>query len=280
MLNTSPLNRVKLNDQLVAFTTAASQDDIVFNTYSLQNSGIVTQVLLQDNTPERDIDSFNIPRDDGRSYVGDYWRRKTISIRGVVSKDTNSILESTLDDMKRYLGVPNSELDIKIDGTIRRYIATLSNGDRMFARRRGYHVTTCPFDLQFTCLEPFGKSTEYEATTYFDKTDLSFTENVINSGTVTGKPYLAINITAASAITEISFTNNTTEETITITRSFSAGEYLAIDCEEKTVKVNGVAVDYDGIFPDIAIGTNSYSVDFTGTSATYTLTMKTLPKYL
>lgn len=280
MYNTYNFNTTNFNNNYPAFPVAGTQDDIVFNDYSLQNTSIVTEQLVQDNMPKREFQSFAIPRDDGETFIGDYWRAKRIRLEGTIHKTTNSELESTIDDMKRYLGEPNKNLDIKIDGDIRRYLASLINGDNMFSRRKGYHVTFCPFEAVFVCLEPFGKDLNYDATTFFDKTDLSFTEVAANAGTVTAKPYWALDLTAASGVTAISFENETTGQTITITRSFSAGEYLTIDAESKTVKVDGVAVDYDGIFPDFEVGSNRYTLTITGTSATWTLTTKHLPKYL
>jgi phage-related protein len=57
-----------------------------------------------------------------------------------------------------------------------------------------------------------------------------------------------------------SFALNIWSDTITITNTFSASDVLVIDCEDKTVKLNWIAIDYSGVFPILEVGVNSYTI--------------------
>lgn len=258
----------------------SDQDNIVFNGYSLQSSDVVSEELIQDNTPSRDYLTQSIPRDDGQFSIGDFWRNKTIRISGVLRKSTNALLEAEIDEMKRKLAVREGNLDIKIAGVIRRYVATLVSGENMFARRRGYHITFAPFDVEFKTIRPFGTLKNYTSRSLFTQTSLDLDEQINNSGNIRTKPILILNFSAANSITVIKFENNTTGEEISITENISAGDYVKFDSESKEVTVNGVAVDYSGSFPEVETGANLITITLTGTSATYTLTTKHKTSFL
>lgn len=258
----------------------AVADSIVFNGYGLQNDSIVTQILIQDSTPERDFQTSAIPRDDGQIITGDFWRKKVIKIEGFIRKTTGPELNAELDIMKKALAVPESILDITIDGVVRRYIATLINGGNMFSDRLGYHISLCPFTLEFESEEPFGKSINYNSIGFLARTDLIFNEEVTNSGTVHAKPVVIVNLTAATSVVALSFKNNTTGEEIKVTQALNAGDYVRFDSEQTEVVVNGVIVDYLGSFPSLDTGANSFTITVTGGAVTYDLTVKHKTPYL
>lgn len=257
------------------------QDDIVFNGYSLQSSKVITSKITN-STPSRDFLSVAVPRGDGEIITGNFWRRKVLTLRGVVKCATRTLLETELDTIKKNIAVPEGILDVKNLDTdvIRRYYATLINGESIFENREGTYLTFCPFEFQFLTVEPFGHSVDYDATTWNAQTDLSFDEQVENLGSIHAKPVVIVNFTAASGVTALSFTNNTTGEAISIIQSLVANDYVRFDYENMVVTVNGVEVDYSGTFPKLDTGVNSFTLGITGTSATYDLTVKHKTPYL
>lgn len=279
MLNTFRLNTTRLNTLAVDFGSA-DQDEFVFNGYSLQSDDIISSIMLDDSAPLREFETRPVQRADGEFAVGDYWRQKTVRLSGFIQKTTNALLEAEIDLMKKACAVSESNLDIKKAGTIRRYVGTLINGQFMFQNRRGFHITTCPFELEFSCLIPFGQSVNYQSITFESQTSLDLDEQVENTGTTKALPIVVLNFGSASGVTAVSFTNNTTGESISITESVSAGDYLRFDSEMREVTINGTLVDYDGAFPDLSTGSNSITVAITGTSATYDLTVKAKNNYL
>lgn len=257
----------------------ADQDNIVFNGYSLQNANIVTSQALYDQTPTRELPTNKIPRNDGEFIIGDFWRAKVITLRGTVRGSSAADLNSRIDAMKKALAVRGANLDIKIDGTIRRFKATMIGSENLFSRRN-YHNTFIPYEAQFLCVVPWGQATTYTESLFTDKTGISSTEFVNNAGTIHAAPVISLNFSTASSITAVSVTNDTTGETISATVSLSAADIIVFDSENFTVKKNGTAIDYSGSFPKLATGSNSFTITLTGTSATFTLSIKHKTSYL
>lgn len=280
MFNSFNFNSNNFNGLSGASGSVESQSNIVFNGYELQNSDIITQILIQDNTPERDFDTTSVPRGNGEIINGDFWRRKNVSVKGVMKKATNELLEAEIDAMKKALAVREGILDVKIAGVIRRYIATLVNGNGMFSERKGYHITFCPFEAEFACLTPFGGSVNYDSAGFIGETSLNLNEQINNVGTVIARPVVILNFVSASSVTVISFKNNTRSEEIRLTKSISAGDYVKFDSENLEVTVNGVVQDYEGAFPFLDTGANSVTIGITGVSAVYDLTIKHKTPYL
>jgi len=92
-------------------------------------------------------------------------------------------------------------------------------------------------------------------------------ESITITGTYYALPTITVHIDAETNMTAIRLTNNTTLDWIEVARSFSAGEDLIIDCENETVRVGGVNVDFDGVFTRFDVGTNSFDLLVTDSGA-------------
>lgn len=279
MLNTFPFNTTQFN-ALGILPAAAPASALVFNNYQLQTTDVVSEILIQDNMPDRDFDTVIVPRGDGEIITGDFWRRKIVKVRGVIHKTTNQDLEDEIDLMKRRLAVASANLDVTVAGVVRRYVATLINGSSMFDDRKGFHITFCPFEAQFLCLVPFGLSPNYNSSEFLGQNVLTLNEEVTNDGSVRAKPVVIMNVISTSAVTGITFTNNTRGESIQLTATISPGDYVKFDTETLEVSINGVPQDYDGGFPLLDTGENSFTIDIDGVSITYDLTVKFKTPYL
>lgn len=272
--NTVPYNANALSPPLSA------QDDIVFNGFSFQDNCVFTEKVLN-STPQRDVEANKIPRNDGEFIVGDFYRRKIITMTGIIKTSSNSELEAKIDEMKRLTSEREGNLDIKIDGVIRRFKATLVNGNQMFEQRQHFHIVWIPFTVQFMTVEPFGHPTTFQSDPFFDQTDLNLDLQVNNAGSIHATPEIILNFSAASAVTEVTVTNNTNDQLIRASSlSIAPSDILKFDGNERLVTLNGTQIDYSGFFPRLEIGANSLTIDVTGTSATYTLTVKHLTPFL
>lgn len=282
MLNTTMLNTAPLNDwlQVVASFSVSDFDDINFDNFGLQNASVISQQIEVSSAPQRELRRFRTPRGDGGGWQGEYMRERIVRVSGILKKSTASELETFIDLFKRRMTKAEGNLDIKVNGTMRRCVATLQNTDAMFKRRQGHHVTICPFDLDFVTLDPMFKDFDYTAQTNFNLTNLAWSESVENLGTYRAPAVLVILVDAANAITGCNFRNNTNGEEIEITETISAGDIIVFDSEQNSVTLNGTEVEYNGRFPYLEYGANSYTITLTGTSATYTPTLKFKKHYL
>lgn len=281
MLNTYTLNTIPLNNYLISAGEDVVTGLIIFNNFSLQSSDVITSILRKDSMPLREFERQDVPRSDGRFSVGDFMREKIIKMRGTLKKTTAALLDAEIDSMKKVLSKREKNLDITdANDVVKRFVATLINGDQMFERRASGDITKVPFDLEFACLDPYGKSINYVGKTFLDDTRLEVNELINNTGTARSLPVVILNFSAEDNITAISFKNNTRNEEIKITQNILATDYIKFDSENQEVTTNGNITDYEGIFPDFDTDNNSLAITLTGTSATYDLTIKYKISYL
>ena len=158
--------------------------------------------LNYDSMPSRDFETNKRPRADGEIINGVFYRNKIIKARGFITKTTETLLNEEIDDMKKYLKASEANLDIKVNGEIRRAVATLVNTDAIFDREH-WQLTYIPFNLQFKTVEPFMKDINYTSQSLLTHTTLTFNEDVENTGTVFSRPVIILNFSAANGVTAI-----------------------------------------------------------------------------
>lgn len=288
MLNTQPLNTAQLNalTPTPSGIGAVSYDALEFEGYSLQPSSgsILSEIIDSESGPSRETPYFNLPRYDGGQFLGDYFRERHIKVRGIISASTSALLEQALDTFKQTLTFREGDLDRKQAGTgaVRRIRATLVNTDAIFARREGYHITFCPFDLDFLSLEPMWHDVDYTAATY-ENIQLVGGNGIgaENLGTYKVQPVLAIIVESDTAATGLTILNETNGDQIAATGiSIVAGDVIIMDSEAKSFTKNGVELDYTGSFPEMPTDTNDITITGTGTSLVVTATLKFKNAYL
>lgn len=273
MYNTNNYNTAQYNALQQLFDVDVAKDDIVFNDFSFQSTGVITSRITYDEMPFRKIRTFDIPRENGRRIITDFYRAKRIKLEGTMKADTKSELDAKIDEMKKEVSAREGNLDVKMsNGETRRFIAT-SDTEIIFNREH-FHITFIRFIVSFNVYLPFGSDIDFTVDALLGQSSLSLVQQIDNAGTAPSKPVIHLLLSSVSAITEISIENTTTGEKLTITESFNNNDTLLIDSEEKEVLLNGVKIEYSGVFFDFITGSNSLSFNFTGTSATYNITTK------
>jgi hypothetical protein len=79
---------------------------------------------------------------------------------------------------------------------------------------------------------------------------------------------------------QISVGNNTNGQAIIITRTWTAGEILIIDCYNKVITVGGVEIDFSGAFPEFSPGTGVVGVGHNLTSMTFNYNVTCAAQYM
>jgi len=260
--------------------------NITFNGQSLQNSYFLTKDIIYRNLPSRTIDIEPHSRRDGFRLIDSYYSEKTITVKGVLSRDTEANLKISLDSMKLLLGVQNGYLDIDDGGITIRYIATVASID---IPEEHYNITDLPYSITFTC-QPFGQTTTSTVLTRTVTTPISSTYTINGSAPNTPIFKWVCNGAPTSPITQIAmlslYAAYSSIITIPSLALDASGDYLEIDIENMTVKVShdgGTAteIDYSGVFPYVGAGSNAYLlyIDCAGT-LNLTETITYYPKYL
>lgn len=192
---------------------------------------------------------------------------------------SSSDLDSRIDTFKSYFNGKDKNLDIQYGASTRRYIAT-ANKITVTRQQKAYFAR---FTVDFVCTQPFGRNTS--ATTALNasgRTASSYTDNHTFLGSAPYQlPVITITYAAVSGgASFVSFGNNANGQGITITdQTWVASDVLEIDCMNKTVKKNGVEIDFLGAFPEFAPGSQNFTYSDGFTSRTLTENVIYYPMY-
>lgn len=203
--------------------------------------------------PKRGLAANKIAGADRSALSSAYYEGKEVIIEGFISRASQVLLEQSIDTLKGMLQGIEKKLEMMQSGSLRRWYATLS--DAIFVDNQGGF---CSFSLKFFCSDPLAYEVAATALTFTNPNtaaSVTNTANVIGGG-YPAEPVFTITVGAVSggAGKYIKISNPTSGAGITVTRTWAAADVLEVDCLNRTVKVNGVEVDYTGVFPSWAFG--------------------------
>ena len=237
--------------------TESVQDDVSYGGFGLKGEKIYVSRYREDNI--LDFDNFANPLANGRGFIGYYKRGKRIGFDITIKGDDVADFQNNLDNLRRVLFQPQGNLDIRINGVIRRIKAVCISNPKAFEH---YNIDFIKTTVEFETLEPFFYEVGYQSTAFLDKT-ADFFEEVDNQGSDIVFPLVVYIFKTGTALTGVSFERG--DEKIIINETFTSDDVLIINGEAKTVTLNGVEIDYDGVFPYLGISTNFMDFEFTGT---------------
>lgn len=260
MTNTATYNTNTFN-AWTPFASDSITDAIIFNWYGLQNNNIISSYKTDYNEASIDLNVWINPIIDGGIVLNKKYSDNVITIEGIMLADTPAELLTLMDEFKLKLSQTEWYLDIKQDdGEYRRIKATLISNS-IFDKKH-YDITRCPFKLQFKSVEPF----------FYNRTAVADTLNNIATnvnidlgytGTAKTYPQLYFWFNVATAVTEM--TIKLGNFSLEINETINVWDILVIDCEEKTVKLNGALIEYDWVFFPLEYGANVVDIQINGT---------------
>jgi phage-related protein len=255
-------------------TGAISFDSNSLQTYvPATDVGIITNGIEHTNLPAKDAAMYPLANANQSAipYVG--YPSKVVTIAGVIKGSTSANLDSRIDSFKAYFLGKDKNLDIEYNGTTRRYCAT-ANTISVVRRQKALFAT---FEIEFICTLPFGKNTT--ATTALSasgRTSSGYTDAYTFLGSAPfSLPVITITYSAVSGgASFVTFGNNGNGQGITITdQTWVAADVLEIDVANRTVKKNGVEIDFLGAFPEFAPGAQNFSYSDGFTTRTFAITV-------
>lgn len=229
---------------------------IIFDGNNLPNlvTGLTVLGVNSYLMPSRNVIVNEVIRSDKSKVTTGFYTAKDIVVTVGISRDTRANAENSMDSLFGYIQGLEKALQIVEGGQLRQYTATYS--DMVLKTGGGAYIE---LDIVFTCSDRFGYSLQYEQlleTT--GRTLYNYTDTLtLNGSAPTQAPVITAFISALSGATtnQVAVGNVATGRFITVSRAWTAGDRLVVDCQNKTVQVNGVAVDFTGAFPEFAPGT-------------------------
>lgn len=234
-----------------------------YNTNSLQTFNRTTKVGINTNSiqhtdiPQAVADLLAFADNDGSVIPDINYPSRIVKISGSIHGSSQTDLDNRIDTFKGYFRGKDKNLDITYAGTTRRYIAT-KNAVNV---TREDKVLWATFTVEFICTNPFGLDTS--STTLISS--LNYTGATLTSTpTVLGTapyqlPVITLTLDALTGTGDyIQVTNDLNTQAIALYGlGLVAGDVIVIDCVNRTVKKNGVEVDYLGSFLVLEPGASS-----------------------
>lgn len=259
---------------------------VTFDSNSLQtftqasNVGIITNSIEHTDLPAKDMALYGIANTNKSAipYVG--YPTRGITIAGAIKGSSDTDLDNRIDAFKQFFLGKDKNLDIAYNGSTRRYIATVNK----IGVQRQQKALFATFTIEFVCTEPFGRNTS--ATTALNasgRTAAGYTDAYTFLGNAPFQlPLITITYAAVSGgASFVSWGNNANGQGIIVTdQTWVAADVLEIDVQNKTVKKNGVEIDFLGAFPEFAPGAQTFSYSDGFTTRTLTELVTYYPMWL
>lgn len=261
MFNLNLFNTAVFN-QIPTWIVAPPQDDFVYNDFGLHNDVYKISNSSFDNGHRPENATYFNPLADLGGQLSYRFRNKIVRLEWRIKTSTALELNEEIDKLKRILSQPEKDLDIRVNGNIRRAKASCININSLFARQH-YNITWLPFTLEFEIISQFSREITRQSTTENWLTATSTNIEINNRGTVKTNPTISILFNSATSVDEITFTID--DRAITINETISTSDVVNIDCEEKTVEINSTEVDFTGTFPFLDVGVNTCTIEINET---------------
>lgn len=252
-----------------------------FNDIDLNSISGLTVLKTTPYIPaKRNVEISQIIRTDKGKVTGAFYNERVILVRVMISRANRGLLETSLDSLMALVQDIEGELVLNQSNSRRKYYCTLS--DTVVRNDGGSYLE---IDLYFECSNRFG----YDINPTLLLAISGYTSMTRSDGLSFGgsapwqTPVITIGYTAISGGTTKTVTigNSQTGQQVAITRTWAANETLVIDTFNKTVKVNGVEVDYTGAIPEWEKGSGFwyYADNFT-TSRTFSGSITHVRRYV
>jgi hypothetical protein len=242
-----------------------------------QTNGItVSEAIDAPSTPlQLDVKDF-IRRSGGKLTTATY-KPKLLTLNGVVIGSSFSDLDAKIDALKNAAVGTALNLDINNGSVTKRYIVHSMN-DGSFTRSAG-EVSMSRFSLSFVATDPpFAQDAVQGAASPTTSSGLFqpgvtsdvFTGSFTFLGSAPPAVKTQFTVNTPGSLTDLEFVDYSNSRTLKVSNTFSAGDVVVIDADQKKVQKNDIDVDFTGQFPNFQTGSQQMGANF------YTSTGQTL----
>jgi len=191
------------------------------------------------------LKSFDFPINNGKWYISNYYRWRTIELDMLVKAETAWEFNAFLDEVRWKLAKNNVLLQEKINWEYRDILVSTVS---LPLNIEYYNITYLEFKVTFEALEPFWYSDKYTSHSFLDMIE-DTQEEITNEWNVEVDPIITYSYKTASGVSFIRVDINWLY--IEITHDLVDSDSVIINCKEKTAKINWVLVDYTWTFPEL-----------------------------
>lgn len=213
--------------------------------------------------PNRNVTNYSLANQDDSVTTSAYFSSKIINLEGIIAVAEKELLETAISSLRNILDPINQVLQLPIAGEQRKYKKTTVSSIAITDSNGGY----CEVDIEFVSSNYYSYSiTTTEALGVVNLTSGNKSYPVTFYGIGDQVPVITYTIDSLTSGQNKTVTfSNPGGDTISIQRTWSAGEVLIIDCDNKTVQISGEDIEFNGNFPKWQNGERfiNYTDDFT-----------------
>lgn len=211
--------------------------------------------------PYRDIKIHKLARRSLSIITSSEYTQKSIPVWLDVCSGDRQDTETTITELKALLQPQNGLLKVLQSGRVYEYTATMNEFNIEWNGSNAY----C--QIVFLASTPIGSTSQSEPLAAITNITTPFSSTTFNvDGSYNARPLITVSIQAITGSGSFTILNARTQQGITISEAFSAGDTIEIDSYNLSARWNGAEVDFDGLFP--AFGLGSQQLSYTDTFAT------------
>ncbi len=254
----------------------------IFNSVDLNTvPGLTVLKTTPYRPPRRDVSMSEIIRTNKSKLNSAFYTERIVIVKVGITRVNRDQLEESIDALMNLVQGTNKELVLRQSSNLRKYYCTLEEYIVNEEVEGGSYIE---MDLNFTCTDRFGYAlapdvlltiTSFTSQSRSDR--LTFGGSALTQVPVIRLVYSSITGGTAKAVT---IGNGDTGQQIVVTRTWTTGDILEIDCFNKTVKVNNTEVDFTGAIPEWATGFGYWSYFDTLTTRTFSGTITQVKRYV
>lgn len=249
------------------------EDDVVYFAGN-DLSVIVGAALINhdfNNLPTRELSIYKLARANKSVLTSAEYSQKEVTVqfhlRGCDRGETEAVMVS----LKSYLRPVNQQLIVSQAGVDVTY-----NNATMNELNYTWYSNKMLITLVFTVADPIGFEEDETVMLNTTVTVAASSNPINNAGSFDAEPVVNMTVTTVTGGSNqsLAIKNEETGQGITLTRTWTDGDTVEIDSDNKTVTINGTNSDFTGQFPTFPPGTGSlgYSDTFSTRSVDLTVT--------
>ncbi len=223
---------------------------VLFNSVDLTTlPGVEIIRIDHHRKPGRNNNYQKLARQHGKKLVNSDYNERIIAINAILRGTDRATYEQNRDNFFMYLDPQEATLRFPVSGANRDYICTVDEIDYKDDVEGGLSEVVVKF---VASNPPFGKDTSNNTATNSQFTGATKTDTFVAiGGSMETTPVITVTLNSGTGLTSgyIQIKNPATGKYIKVTRTWTAADVLIVDVENQTVKVNGTAVDFTGVFP-------------------------------
>jgi len=218
--------------------------------------------------PTREINIHKLARRSKSIITSSEYSQKSIPLWLDICAGERQETEAAITYVKSLVQAQNGLLQVLQGGLEVQYTATMNEFSITWIGVRA------AVQLVFVASTPLGTSVDEEIMLTANAMTLaSYNQSFTVLGSFAAEPTITIIYSAVTGGTggSVSLFNAINNQGITVTGNFTAGSVLEVDAENMTVTLNGANLDFEGLFPTFAPG--SQQIGYTDTFTTRTADM-------